>query len=137
MADSDDEYNDGRRRDKFVRERSDYLSNRGNTNSGGWQSNDYQPSYRSHQQQQRTDSYGRNQRYNQTSNYNASNYDHPPIKRGRINLNNWNENRYSNYEQNYDNSSYASSKYVLRIFFLSISILRTFLIYINKKIFFQ
>ena len=35
MADSDDEYNDSRRRDKFVRERNDYTSNRSNL-GGNW-----------------------------------------------------------------------------------------------------
>ena len=124
MADSDDEYNDpGRRRDKFVRERNDYSSNRGgNVAAGGWQQHDsYQSGYRGHQQR---DSFGRNQRpygnpppppsnrYYQSSNYTASNYDHPPAKRGRLNLNTWNENRYSqsNYESNYDNGS--TSAYV-------------------------
>ena len=127
MADSDDEYNDpGRRRDKFVRERNDYSSNRGgNLAASGWQSNqhDSYQSYRGHQQ--RTDSFGRNPRPyqpppnrhyqgHQSSNYNSANYDHTPNKRGRLNLNTWNENRYSqgNFESNYDNgggSAYGNS----------------------------
>lgn len=121
MADSDDEY-DGRRRDKFVRERNDYSSNRGGQAAGNWQSSQHDgyQSYRGHQQ--RTDSFGRNPRpYNnppppptnrhyqnqQSSNYNSqSNYDHPPVKRGRLNLNNWSENRYSQpYDSNYNNQS--------------------------------
>lgn len=108
--DSDEDCNDGRRRDhKFVRERNDYSTSNSKVMHGNWQSHDNNWSNRNHYQpMQRTDSFGRRDRNynnNYSSNYNQSNYDQPAAKRIRTNANNWNDDRnHHQYESNYDNS---------------------------------